>query len=261
QLSAAIHETFVYDGKYSPFRKKTYGNSAENNPAEQFVIFSQNHDQTGNRKHGERLISLTDFETAKLVAGTLFVAPNIPMLFMGEEYGEQNPFLYFVSHLDNQLNEQVRRGREQEFEAFQGDGVPAPDPSSVETFSRSKLSWGFTENSEQKAMLDYYQTLIRFRKDHPVLRKPDKHHLSIYETDGVFILERWQDANRVIACMNYSTESQGVSVPSGIKGKLEKRIDSSSVQWGGPGEASPGTVTAGNRFAMKGRSFVIYTSA
>ncbi|MCA1747471.1 MAG: malto-oligosyltrehalose trehalohydrolase, partial [Bacteroidales bacterium] len=115
QLSKAIGETFVYDGKYSQFRKKTYGNSAGDLPGEQFVIYHQNHDQVGNRKYGERLISLANLEMAKVAAGVMFVTPNIPMLFMGEEYAERNPFLYFVSHLDPELNKQVREGRSREF--------------------------------------------------------------------------------------------------------------------------------------------------
>ncbi len=121
QLSKSIKDVFVFDGQYSEFRKKSYGNSTKNNPGEQFVIFNQNHDQVGNRLHGDRLISLTDFETAKTIAGAMFVAPNIPMLFMGEEYGERNPFYYFVSHLDPELNRLVREGRKREFKDFYTD--------------------------------------------------------------------------------------------------------------------------------------------
>ena len=69
QLSKSIKKTFVYNGKYSKFRKKTYGNSTKNNKGAQFVIFNQNHDQVGNRKGGERLITLCGFEMAKLIAG------------------------------------------------------------------------------------------------------------------------------------------------------------------------------------------------
>ncbi|HDS06811.1 MAG TPA: malto-oligosyltrehalose trehalohydrolase [Bacteroides sp.] len=259
-LSAAIRDTFVYDGRYSPFRRKTYGNSAENSPAGQFVIFSQNHDQVGNRMQGDRLITLTDFETAKLAAGTMFVTPNVPMLFMGEEYGERNPFLYFVSHLDEKLNEQVRRGREKEFEAFRKNGEPAPDPSSQDTFNQSKLSWDFSRQKEQEWMLDYYRTLIRLRKTHPVLKDPDRRNLLVHEKEMVFILERWRDSERILAFLNYSAENRPVSVPSGIRGKLVKLADSASERWGGPGESSPDILTADDRFTLMGRSMVIYGS-
>lgn len=260
QLSEAISDAFVFDGKYSEFRKKTYGNSTENNPAEQFVIFTQNHDQVGNRKQGERLISLTGFETAKLAAGALLVSPYIPMLFMGEEYGERNPFLYFVSHLDDRLNEQVRKGRKKEFESFHDDGKPAPDPSSPGTFRDSKLSWNFEDQEEMQAMLDYYRRLIQVRKSHPVLRHPDRENLSIHETDAVFILERWKEKNRILVCMNFNQEDQPVSVPSGIEGRLEKLIDSSSERWRGPGSLSPDTLTADDQFAIQSTSIIIYTT-
>ena len=260
QLSRAISDTFVFDGQYSEFRKKTYGNSTKNNPGEQFVIFSQNHDQVGNRMLGERLITLTDFETAKLAAGTLFVSPYIPMLFMGEEYGERNPFLYFVSHLDDHLNEQVREGREKEFEAFHEDRENAPDPSSPHTFEASKLSWGFHENDKQQAMLEYYKSLIHLRKNHPVLNRPDKKNLSIHAADPLYILERWAGDRRILVCMNYSTGHKPVSVPSGIRGKFRKLIDSSSESWKGPGELSPQTVTADDEFAIPSKSIVIYSN-
>jgi maltooligosyltrehalose trehalohydrolase len=260
QLSRAIRDIFVFDGKYSAFRKKTYGNSPEHHPGEQFVVFSQNHDQTGNRKKGERLVSLTDLETAKLVAGTMFLAPSIPMLFMGEEYGERNPFLYFVSHLDDRLNEEVRKGREKEFASFQGGGEPAPDPASPATFNDSKLSWHIREDREKQAMLDYYRQLIRLRREHPVLHRPDRKHLHIHETGQVFLLERWSGRSRIFACMNYSPEDRPVSVPSGIRGKLGRILDSASERWSGPGDLSPGTVTAGDQFGISRRSIVIYTT-
>src|SRR5690606_3381557 len=133
-LSKAIKDTFVYDGNYSKHRKKSYGSSTRNCKGNQFVIFSQNHDQIGNRLNGERLISLSDFETAKVIAGTMFLAPNIPMLFMGEEYGERNPFNYFVSHLDPELNRLVREGRRKEFSDFFSETSTTPNPDSEAAF-------------------------------------------------------------------------------------------------------------------------------
>src|SRR3954452_14052560 len=125
---------------YSPHRKKTFGIKAETNPGKQFVVFSQNHDQVGNRKLGERTSTLVSFEMQKLMAAVVMVSPSLPMLFMGEEYSEPHPFLYFVCHTDPELAEAVRKGRKAEFAAFHAQGE-APDPVSKKTFEESKLQW------------------------------------------------------------------------------------------------------------------------
>ncbi len=260
QLSKSIKDAFVYDGKYSDFRKKTYGNSTRNNPAHQFVIFSQNHDQIGNRKFGERLISLTDFETAKLIAGTLFVSPNIPMLFMGEEYGEQNPFCYFVSHEDAYLNELVRKGRNEEFKDFHDDNKEAPDPSSVNTFMRSKLSWQVHEDSQKKAMFDYYKTLIELRRTNRVLKYPDKENLIIKEDAKLFTLHRWQDDDHILCFMNYSDHTRNVKIPERKPGKWSKILDSSSEMYKGPGESAAPLISPGESTNISKTSIVIYST-
>lgn len=260
-LSKSIKEAFVYDGKYSEFRKKTYGNSTIDNPAHQFVIFNQNHDQVGNRKSGERLISLTGFETAKLIAGTMFVSPNIPMLFMGEEYGESNPFNYFVSHEDPYLNELVRKGRNEEFKDFYSDNKDAPDPSSVDTFMKSKLSWQINEDSQKKAMFDYYKTLIEIRKKNPVLKFPDKESLAIEENDKLFTLHRWQDDNHILCLMNYSGQARSLKFPENEINKWNKILDSSSVRFNGPGESGSSSVNSGDSVNISKTSILIYSNS
>ncbi|MGV3585923.1 MAG: malto-oligosyltrehalose trehalohydrolase, partial [Adhaeribacter sp.] len=109
-LAKTYQDAYVYDGQYSPHRNKTFGIKAENNPGEQFIVFSQNHDQVGNRMLGERTSTLTTYEMQKLLAAAVIVSPYLPMLWMGEEYSEPNPFLYFVSHTDPELAEAVRKG-------------------------------------------------------------------------------------------------------------------------------------------------------
>ena len=97
------------------------------------MVCSQNHDQIGNRRLGERLSSLISFEQQKLVAGCVLLSPFIPLLFMGEEYGETAPFQYFVSHIDEPLIEAIRKGRASEFAHFEWEGH-VPDPQDEETF-------------------------------------------------------------------------------------------------------------------------------
>jgi maltooligosyltrehalose trehalohydrolase len=259
QLSKAIEQTFIYDGKYSQFRKKTYGSSAGDLPGEQFVIYHQNHDQVGNRKYGERLISLTSLELAKVAAGTMCVTPNIPMLFMGEEYAERNPFLYFVSHLDPELNKQVREGRSREFKSFFKYGKEAPDPSDKETFQRSILSWRIGNSKEKQAMFEYYKTLIKLRREHPVLKVPDKKNMRVSEFERSVIVERWQGDDFILAIINFGTEGGSAKIPAGLKGKFKKVIDSAEEQWSGPGDSAPEIITANDQIAMPESSILIYS--
>lgn len=260
QLAKAIKEVFVYDGIYSKHRKKTYGNSARNNPGEQFVIFSQNHDQIGNRLNGDRLISLSDFETAKVVAGAMFLTPNIPMLFMGEEYGERNPFNYFVSHLDPELNRLVREGRKREFSSFYADADDAPMPDSPEAFEGSKLSWNIEHDREKKAMFGFYRKLITLRKNHPVLKATDKDNLRITEEDNFFVLERQQGNHRILAGINFGNQQKKLIIPSDYNFSLKKIIDSNGEQWMGTGEISPDIITANEEVNIQERSFLIYST-
>ncbi|WP_374166587.1 hypothetical protein [Arcticibacter sp. MXS-1] len=123
-LAKSYQDAYVYDGQFSEHRQKFFGIKAEKNPGKQFVVFSQNHDQVGNRMCGERINRLLSFEMKKLVAGATLLSPYLPMLFMGEEWVEPHPFLYFVSHTDPQLADAVRKGRKEEFKAFHNQGRP-----------------------------------------------------------------------------------------------------------------------------------------
>jgi maltooligosyltrehalose trehalohydrolase len=128
-LAKAYREGFVYSWQYSPNRKCMHGSSSKDLPAQRSVVFSQNHDQVGNRMLGERLSALLSFEAKKLAACAVLLSPYVPLFFMGEEYDEPAPFLYFISHEDEALVRAVRDGRKAEFAAFKWQGEP-PDPQS-----------------------------------------------------------------------------------------------------------------------------------
>ncbi len=169
----AFNETYVYDGVYSSYRQRMFGNSAEEHTYDQFVVFAQNHDQIGNRMMGDRLTTNVSLDTLKLLAGLVLLSPSVPMLFMGEEYGEQQPFQYFVSHTDPELVEAVREGRSREFAYFQQAGKQVPDPQSEQTFQDSTLSWSL--NSEPgKILFALHQSLIRLRKTLPALQNYER---------------------------------------------------------------------------------------
>lgn len=171
-LAKAITDRFVYSGQYSTHRKRRHGNSAKIGAPTQFVVFSQNHDQVGNRAQGERLSTLVSFEALKLAAATVLLSPNIPLLFMGEEYGETAPFLYFIDHGDEGLIEAVRQGRTSEFAAFGWTDVP--DPYAQVTFDKSRLQWDKPHSEEQQGLGHWYQSLISLRKSIPALGPAQK---------------------------------------------------------------------------------------
>lgn len=204
-VSKALSHMFVYDGTYSTFRKKAYGSKTNDNPGEQFVICNQNHDQVGNRKLGERLSTLTSFEQQKLAAVALFMAPAIPMLFMGEEYGEENPFLYFVNHNDQQLNDLVRKGRQAEFKDF-WDHSPTPVPHEEKTFEKSKLSWDYSGQSTKEELLELHKNLIALKQTNNALACPNRKtcHVKHIKYKDVITIERWDENHSFFCGMNFS---------------------------------------------------------
>ncbi|WP_460639657.1 malto-oligosyltrehalose trehalohydrolase [Larkinella harenae] len=230
-LVKSYQDAYVYDGQFSAHRKKAFGSKAETNPGRQFVVFSQNHDQVGNRMRGERTGQLVSFEMQKLLAGAVMVSPFLPMLFMGEEYGETNPFLYFVSHTDPDLAEAVRQGRKQEFADFHDQGE-VPDPLSEETFTQSKLQWELVEKEPHQTLFRYYQALIALRKQHPALRHLNRQHLavSLYEEQQTMLLHRWHTDQHVYCFLNFAKEHQLISLP-GQKARWQKLFDSADPQW------------------------------
>ncbi len=158
----AVRDGFVYDWRYSEYRKRRHGSSSRDQSPDRLVVCIQNHDQVGNRMLGERLGALVSPDTYKLAAALLLLGPNLPLLFMGQEYGESAPFQYFVSHGDPDLVEAVRRGRREEFHSFGWTGQ-VPDPQDPAVFQRSTLcSAGRT--GRQRILLELHARLIRLRR-------------------------------------------------------------------------------------------------
>jgi maltooligosyltrehalose trehalohydrolase len=231
-LEKAYRDAYVYDGQFSEVRQKLFGSKATSGSGQQFVVFSQNHDQVGNRKEGERTSQLFDFETLKLLAGAVLVSPYVPMLFMGEEWGETNPFFYFVSLSEPELIETVRQGRQDEFSDFHSDGE-VPDPQSRETFRQAKLQWELICQEPHQTLLRYYQTLIALRKQLPALHHLERQRSTIisYENQQTLVLHRWYEDQQVLCLMNFSKQPQAVSQSRLISGSWEKILDSSDTQW------------------------------
>ncbi|MDR4509606.1 MAG: malto-oligosyltrehalose trehalohydrolase [Candidatus Brocadiaceae bacterium] len=254
----SLREGFAYSGEYSSFRKRRHGNSSRDCPASQFVVFSQNHDQIGNRMLGERFSTLLSFEALKLAAGVTLFSPYVPLLFMGEEYGEEAPFLYFVSHSDEHLIEAVRRGRKHEFHTFQWKGEP-PDPQDSETFLRSKLRWEKRETGQHKTLLDFYKRLIHLRKTIPDLSNPDKDKLSVcgLETEKVVFLQRGEGKGNALTIFNFNGADLLLKSPF-QENRWKLIIDSSDGMWGGPGSLLRKKVELHPEIALRKHSFITF---
>jgi maltooligosyltrehalose trehalohydrolase len=238
-LAKAFREGFVYSGEYSSYRRCRHGNSSRDIPAHKFVVCAQNHDQVGNRMLGERLSELVSFEQVKLAAGVVLLAPFIPLLFMGEEYGETAPFPYFVSHSDPALIDAVRRGRREEFKAFRWSGEP-PDPQSEGTFEHAKLNYALRAEGRHRILKDFYSELIEIRKSIQALRSLSKHRMEVQENEDVRIVtvRRWSDTDEVTAVFHFGEDGAAVNVGL-IAGLWEKRLDSAETRWMGPGSLVP----------------------
>jgi len=239
-LAKAYSQGYVYSGQYSEYRRRRFGNSSRDIPAYRFIVCSQNHDQVGNRMRGDRLSALVDFESLKLAAGVTLLSPFLPLLFMGEEYGETAPFLYFISHGDPDLIKAVRDGRKAEFAHFAWSEEP-PDPQAEATFIRSKLNWeARQDDARQGALFELYRELIRLRKSIPALRRLDKQSMEVrsFEKDGAMLVRRWSDSEEVLIACHFGTWPREITLPA-YGGQWVRLLDSADTQWGGNGGSVP----------------------
>jgi len=241
-LAKAFREGFVYSGEYSPYRRRRHGSSSRDLPARRFLVFAQNHDQVGNRRQGERLSRLVPFPGLKVAAAVVLLSPFIPLLFMGEEYGETAPFLYFISHEDPDLIEAVRRGRSEEFAAFQETGPP-PDPQDEATFRRSRLNRDLCRQERHQALWELYRELIRLRRELPALRHLSQEDLEVrvFESEKVLFVRRWHNKNEAISIFHFGGEAKTLNFPwpAGI---WRKKLDTEEERWYGAGSSIPDNI-------------------
>jgi maltooligosyltrehalose trehalohydrolase len=188
ELVKAINKTFVFDGCYSPFLGRRHGAPARDMPGDRFIVSIQTHDQVGNRALGDRLTSLLTPAQLRLAAALMLLSPYVPMLFMGEEYGEERRFPFFCDFGDPQLQEAVRLGRRAEFASFGWTGE-IPDPQDEQTYQDAKLSWRWLDGTWHAGLRFLYQDLLAARRTWPALQ--DFRHRSaelISTTDGATLL-------------------------------------------------------------------------
>ena len=235
-LTQTLRDGWYYAGQYSRYRRRKHGNSPAGLPAWKFVVCGQNHDQVGNRALGERLSQLTGFEGLKLAAGTTQLSPFVPLLFMGEEYGDIAPFQYFTSHTDPQIAEAVRQGRREEFEAFEWNSE-VPDPQAESTFAASKLRHSLSQQEPHRTLLRFYQMLLRFRREHPFSRT-ERRTVVEYDAGPTLLLLYEIEPHPLAVLLHFGKARQQLSVAL-PPGTWERRIDSADREWLGPGTSLP----------------------
>jgi len=221
QLAKSLTEVFVYDGKYSKFRRRRHGRPVEGLSAHQFVGFIQNHDQVGNRVQGDRLERIVGMDCAKVAAGIELTAPFVPLIFQGEEFAASTPFLYFADHDDPEMAKAVSAGRKKEFAAFGFAAREIPEPAARETFERCRLNWTEVGEGNHKEMLQWYRALIHLRRGSVSLNNGDLGRVKVRFDEQ----KRWlvMDRDGVQVLVNLGKQDANFEVPEGFRVALVSR--------------------------------------
>lgn len=234
-------KNYLYTGEFSQFWQKNRGTDASQNPGYQFVVSLQNHDQVGNRARGGRISVLVDFHFLKAAAGLIFLSPYIPLLFMGEEYAEKNPFLFFTDYEDSELQSAVSEGRREEFKDFNWDDIP--NPQDERSFFNSKLTPRENWNEENQWIFNFYRDLINLRKTHPALMQLEKENTEarVNSEQKIVEVKRWNNNKKLRALINLGEEE----IPLEVTGSRQI-FNSEWKQYGGKIEGDSSTLYKGN---------------
>ncbi len=244
-VADVYREPFFYARRYAPHRDRIHGRSPKGVPRQRFIVGIQNHDQTGNRPLGERLASLVDPARLRLGAAMMLLSPYVPLLFMGEEYGETSPFLYFIEHGDPALIEAVRAGRKKEFDAT-GKLEEQMDPQSEVAFERSKIDWSKRESESGAQQLSLYRDLLALRREEPALKPGASESFVVggrdWFTDVRYLPARhdMDDYTRsrraLLLAFNISPRAEGIPIGVEALGAWRLRLTTDAVGYGGTGQ-------------------------
>lgn len=262
QLAKAYKEGFVHSGQWVEFRKRHHGVSSAGTGGNKFIAFIQNHDQVGNRVNGERLCMLVDLERVKLAAAAVLLSPYIPLLFMGEEYADDSPFFYFVSHTDPALVEAVRKGRKEEFKDYGFTSDP-PDAQAEDTFLKAKLHWEKRTQAHHRLVCRWYTDLIRLRRESTALRNFSKDDVTaeVMNNQGLLLRRQSRDRKEIILCLfNLSPQPLRFVTPKEMDAAT-KLLDSADPKWSLNGREQtplPAQLSPGEEIALRPYGVVVY---
>ena len=205
-VATAINEGFAFQGQPSPMTGAARGTRVTDEPASAFVFCLQNHDQIGNRPFGDRVHHEIEHRRFMAATALLLLAPEVPMIFMGQEFDASTPFLYFTDH-QGELGRAVTEGRRNEFSGFRlfaDESLRAhvPDPQAERSFFDSKLR--LDERFENAETYAYYKELLRLRREDPVLSSHDRRRTHA-EAIGVhrLSLHRWKGDEHRLLIVNF----------------------------------------------------------
>lgn len=213
QLAKALQCAFVYDGNFSPHRRRVHGRPAAGLSGGRFLAYLQNHDQIGNRARGDRSGQLMTLGRLKAGAALVLTSPFTPMLFQGEEWAASTPFCYFTDYGEPELAQAVREGRRREFATFGWKPEDIADPQAPESVLRSVLNWSELDRAPYSDMLAWHQQLVRLRRSEPSLSDGDLKAVQVRFDEA----RRWLTVERgsiTVAC-NFFADSQAVPAPAG----------------------------------------------
>lgn len=237
-LADAIAHGFSYTGQPSVYRKRVVGAPAHDLPPSAFTVCVQNHDQVGNRADGARLTTLVSPAAQRLAIALLLTTPHVPMLFMGQEYGETRPFHFFVDYQQPELRERVRTARRRELAAFGYRGTPA-DPERVETFEASRIDPSVAGVSPHRERLELHRRLLRLRREHSDTMVGCAPRCALLEDERVLHVHFGAEGDLLLVA---SLEPDPLTLR--LQGAWEVLVDSGDPALGGEGTILPPTVDA-----------------
>jgi malto-oligosyltrehalose trehalohydrolase len=224
KLGRALAEGFAFQGELMPYRGRPRGERSAGLPPTAFVSFIQNHDQVGNRAFGDRITAFAPPEAVRAIAAVYLLAPAIPMMFMGEEWGAAQPFPFFCD-FGPELADAVRNGRRAEFAKFPEFQDPKkreqiPDPTAVETFLSAKLCWEDARHGSHAQWRDWYRRVLAVRHTEIVPRlagtSPNSGRYELL--DELAVRVRWSLAGTselVLTANLKATPVAGIELPQG----------------------------------------------
>jgi maltooligosyltrehalose trehalohydrolase len=234
KLVRGLAEGYVYQGEPSPFWDRTpRGEPSGHLPPDVFVNFLQNHDQIGNRAFGERLTRLAPAEALDCMTAIYLLSPQIPLIYMGEEWAETNPF-YFFTDFTGDLADAVRKGRRNEFRQWREFADPdqrerIPDPNAHETFAASRIDWSKRDRDPHRARNDLMKSLVALRQANivPLLATSEGAPETTHAQDGGAFEIVWQFGEQT--CLAMTANVSGVPArrvkADGVAGDIHARLD------------------------------------
>jgi maltooligosyltrehalose trehalohydrolase len=213
-LRRVMTNGYLYEGQHSRYRRRRHGSPSKDRPGKQFVVFTQNHDQVANTLQGARHSKLLSTGQQRIAAALLFFSPFLPLLFMGQEYGETAHFVYFTDHGDPALIEAMREGRRKEVNEFLAGEFA--DPQDVAAFESSRLNWNLREELPNAGLLAWYRDWIAVRKRQACLNNCRKSMVRAEcDADSGWLVSERRDLSgeRALLVCNFSSDTQLIPIP------------------------------------------------